>query len=67
MIFKLQRPIDGSNGPVLAYDQHRNHQKFLPMTRQLVALFNDQVKIYVEAKMDGEKLVIDKRVPDRGW
>jgi hypothetical protein len=68
MIVKLQRPVHPPDGPVLAYDQRREHQKTLPLTPKLTKLFGDQFKIFVDAELSpAGELEIGKRVPDRGW
>lgn len=67
MIIKLQRPLNDPSGDILAYDQTRKWQVFLSQTKELLALFGEKPKIYVEGDRRGGKIDIKGVVPDRGW
>ena len=70
MIYKLQRPIagsQGSEGPIMAYTEGKKNHCFLPMSPNQSKLFGDRYKIFVEASRQGATLDIDRVVPDCGW
>jgi hypothetical protein len=67
MIVKLQRALAPSTAPVLAYNERRAWQKFLPLTPELAALFGNKVKIFADIEIVGEDMIIEKIVPDRAW
>jgi hypothetical protein len=68
-VFKLQRALLSSEAspPVLAYDQHRRFNLNLPATPELLKLFGDDHKIYVNATPRGDTLLVHDRVRPRAW
>lgn len=69
MIVKLQKPIFPPDGPVLIYDQSREHETTQPFTAELAMLFGERLKFFCHAKMRGPVLIIDvsREVDDPGW
>jgi hypothetical protein len=67
MIVKLQRALMPPDGPVLGYDQRREHEIRMPMTRALSRLFGDEVKVFVDAEFCDGLLQIKRRVANQGW
>jgi len=69
MIFKLQKPVmtNGGADQILAYAQGRQHMRQLTLTQSMELMFGPKLKIYVEAEISGEHLVIEKVVADRSW
>ncbi len=68
MIVKLQRPMDGSEGPVLIYDEARSFTLQHPMNQVLRRMFGTRYKFYAHAEMDANKLLeIGKKAPEQPW
>lgn len=67
MIFKLQRSISNQGSMVLTYNEDRSAYGEFPLTPQLEAFFGDDLKLFVEADLDGSFLNIKREVADPGW
>lgn len=70
MIFKLQRAIVSSEDqpPVLAYNEDRSALGQFPATPEMLELFGDEYKIYVDAELseDGQLEVVEV-VEEQDW
>lgn len=69
MIVKLQLPLSSTtaNPGVLAYDKSRKFMVEIPVSPELKELFGPKVKIYCEAHVEKDKLVVDSKVADQSW
>lgn len=70
MIVKIQRPLASSapNPPALVYNKDRSMTAHMPITPDLAHLFKGgELKVYHEAKIEGDKLMIGRRVQNPGW
>lgn len=66
VIVKIQRPLmtNGSEPMALVYNRSRSFEAHMPMTSDIAALFDDgSLKVYHSASLDGDKLLIGKRLP----
>jgi hypothetical protein len=52
---------------VLTYNEDRSAYGEFPLTPQLEAFFGDDLKLFVEADLDGSFLNIKREVADPGW
>lgn len=66
-IIKLQRPLNDAKGPVFAYTEGKVLTAFLPQTPELMALFGDKPKVYVEGFLAHGVVIINLVVDDQTW
>jgi hypothetical protein len=67
MILKLQRPMTPGMHPILVYDETRCVMMSLKATPDLLAMFDDDAKIYVKAKLEDDSLRIIGIVAPEDW
>ena len=70
-IFKIQRSIatsESSGEQVLIYDKYRQYEGQFPITPELTKLMGNNLKIYVEGKVQADgQLRIIRKTKDKEW
>lgn len=69
-IWKLQRPMftNGDYNEVMAYTEDKEDLAIIPMPKDVIEkLFDDELKIYVKAKVKNGNLVVDRQVEEQVW
>ena len=69
MIVKVQRPVTG-DGPWLIHDETEEHVWQMPpneVTRAARAQMGRSIKRYFEVEIDGDDVLILRRVEDQDW
>lgn len=70
MIVKIQRPLASTepNPPALVYNEDRSVTLHMPITPELKHLFQGgELKVYHKATIEGDKLMIGRRVQNPDW
>lgn len=69
MIVKIQKPLESSepNPPALVYNEDRSYETFVEFSEGLRMTIGDRQKIYVEARLEGENLVLIREVRGHSW
>lgn len=67
-IFKVQKPIGVTGGPILIYNESRSIFSQIPMTQEIAKYMGTDYKIYVKGYIDDKGILqIEEKVKPQGW
>ena len=67
-IFKLQRPMGMTGGPILIYNRNRSIFSQIPITQEIAKYMGISYKIYVKGYIDSDGILqINEKVGAQRW
>lgn len=67
-IFKVQKPIGVTSGPILIYNESRSIFSQIPMTQEIAKYMGIDYKIYVKGYVDDKGVLqIEEKVKPQEW